>query len=105
MDADPPGFALTERPDVAILATKAQDAATALAANATRLDGVPLVVAQNGLGGLAVAHRELPGSPLVGALALFAASYLEPGHITVTGTDVAATRTETHAWQSRQEGR
>lgn len=77
--------ALTERPDIAILATKAQDAATALAANATRLDGVPLVVAQNGLGGLAVAHRELPASPLIGALALFAASYLEPGHITVTG--------------------
>ncbi len=77
--------ALEERPELAILATKAQDAATALAANATRLDGVPLLVVQNGLGGLAVARRELPDSPALGALALFAASYLEPGHVTVTG--------------------
>lgn len=76
---------LTERPDLALLATKAQDAATALAANATRLEGVPLLVVQNGLGGLQVAHRELPGSPVLGALALFAASYLEPGHVTITG--------------------
>jgi 2-dehydropantoate 2-reductase len=76
---------LDAHPEVAILATKAQDAATALAANATRLDGVPLIVVQNGLGGLEVAHRELPDSPLLGALALFAASYLEPGHLTVTG--------------------
>lgn len=75
---------LTERPDVAIIATKVHDAATALAANATRLDGVPLVTVQNGLGGLAVAHRELPSSPLLGGLALFAASHLEPGRVTVT---------------------
>lgn len=76
---------LEERPEFAILATKAQDAATALAANATRLDGVPLIVVQNGLGGLDVARRELPDTPLLGALALFAASYLEPGHVTITG--------------------
>jgi len=76
---------LEQRPELAILATKAQDAATALAANATRLDGVPLLVVQNGLGGLDVARRELPDSPVLGALALFAASYLEPGHVTVTG--------------------
>src|SRR5690606_35768714 len=66
VDAHP---ALEEPPELAILATKAQDAATALAANATRLHGVPVLVVQNGLG----------------ALALFAASYLEPGHVTVTG--------------------
>lgn len=76
---------LEERPELAILATKAQDAATALAANATRLEGVPLLVVQNGLGGLDVARREVPDAPLLGALALFAASYLEPGHVTVTG--------------------
>lgn len=76
---------LEDRPDLAILATKAQDAATALAANATRLDGVPLVVVQNGLGGLDVARHELPDAPLLVALALFAASYLEPGHVTITG--------------------
>jgi len=77
--------ALEERPEVAILATKAQDAATALAANSTRLEGVPLIVVQNGLGGLEVARRELPDAPLLVALALFAASYLEPGHVTITG--------------------
>lgn len=78
---------LTRKPELAILTTKAQDAATALAANATRLDGVPLLVVQNGLGGLRVAHEELPASPLLGGLALFAASYLEPGHVTVTGAN------------------
>lgn len=77
--------ALDERPELAILATKAQDAATALAANATRLSGVPVLVVQNGLGGLDVARQELPDAPLLAALALFAASYLEPGHVTVTG--------------------
>lgn len=76
---------LSTTPELAILATKAHDAATALAANATRLEGVPIVVVQNGLGGLDAAHRELPRAPLLGALALFAASYLEPGHVTVTG--------------------
>ncbi|MFT4029774.1 MAG: 2-dehydropantoate 2-reductase [Protaetiibacter sp.] len=76
---------LAERPELAIVATKAQDAATALAANGTRLAGVPLLVVQNGLGGLEVARRECPDSPILGALALFAASYLEPGHVTVTG--------------------
>ncbi len=78
------GERLTARPDIAFLATKAQDAAEALAANRDLLDGVPLVVFQNGLGGLAVAHGVLPDSPIVGALALFAVSYLEPGHVTVT---------------------
>lgn len=75
---------LTERPDLAIIATKVHDAATALAANATRLEGVPLLTVQNGLGGIRVAHEELPDSPLLGGLALFAASHLEPGRVTVT---------------------
>ena len=71
-------------PEFAILATKAQDAATALRANRTALGTVPLLVAQNGLGGLTVARSVLPESPLLGGLALFAASYLEPGRVTVT---------------------
>lgn len=71
-------------PDVAILATKAQDAAAALRANREVLGTAPLLVAQNGLGGLEVAHSVLPESPLLGGLALFAASYLEPGRVTVT---------------------
>jgi len=70
--------------DLVILATKAQDAAAALRANAAAVGSAPLLVAQNGLGGLEVAHSVLPESPLLGGLALFAASYLEPGRVTVT---------------------
>ena len=71
-------------PDFAILATKAQDAAAALHANREALGTVPVLVAQNGLGGLEVARSVLPESALLGGLALFAASYLEPGRVTVT---------------------
>ena len=76
---------LTETPELAILATKAQDAEAALLAARDHLDGVPLLVVQNGLGGLDVARRAAPASPLLGGLALFAASFLEAGHVTVTG--------------------
>ena len=75
---------LTREPDVVVLATKAQDAAAALAANAPAIDGRPLLVVQNGLGGLRVAREAQPASPLLGGLALFATSYLSPGRITVT---------------------
>jgi 2-dehydropantoate 2-reductase len=78
------GEVLTQRPDIAFLTTKAQDAREALAPHVELLDGLPLVVVQNGIGGLDVAHELLPDSPLIGALALFAVSYLEPGRVTVT---------------------
>src|SRR5215207_1745510 len=48
------GLALTTRPELAILATKAQDAAGAMAGSAAVLEAVPLLVVQNGLGGLRV---------------------------------------------------
>ena len=75
---------LQRDPEIVILATKAQDAAAALAANASRIDGIPMLVVQNGLGGIRVARQAQPVSPLLGGLALFATSYLSPGHITVT---------------------
>ena len=50
-------------------------------ANATCSGTLPLLVVQNGLGGLEAARR-CSRSPLLGGLALFAASYLEPGHVT-----------------------
>ena len=78
------GEILSTRPELALLATKAQDAATALAANAAALGDTPLVVVQNGLGGLRVAHEALPASPLMGGLALMATSYLAAGEVTVT---------------------
>jgi 2-dehydropantoate 2-reductase len=77
-------------PDVAFLCTKAQDAEDALRANRRTVDGTLLVVVQNGLDGLQAAARQVREARLVGALALFAASHLEPGRVSVTA---AATTT------------
>jgi 2-dehydropantoate 2-reductase len=75
---------LTSTPELAILATKAQDAESALRDNAAHLGGVPVLVIQNGLEGIATAQRALASSPVAGGLAMFAASYLDPGVITIT---------------------
>jgi 2-dehydropantoate 2-reductase len=75
---------LTRAPEMAVLATKAQDSSAALRENAGLLSGIPLVVVQNGLDGVAIARRSAPGCDVVGALAMFASSYLSPGTITVT---------------------
>lgn len=75
---------LAETPDLAIIATKAQDAAAAMRANADFLHGIPVLVVQNGLEGIATGRRELPVSVISGGLAMFAASYLSPGEVTVT---------------------
>ncbi|CAN5368330.1 2-dehydropantoate 2-reductase [soil metagenome] len=81
------GSVLTTTPELAILATKAQDAAGALSGSAEVLQAVPVLVVQNGLGGLRVAHETVPASPLLAGLALFASSYVSPGHVTVTGAN------------------
>jgi len=70
--------------DLAIVTTKAQDAAAAITANRLALDGVAVLVVQNGLSGVSVATGLLPNSPVAGGLALFAASYLAPGDVSVT---------------------
>jgi 2-dehydropantoate 2-reductase len=70
--------------DLVILTTKAQDATTALLDNARAVDGTPLLVVQNGLTGVSGARTACPASPVVGALVLFAASYVSPGTVTVT---------------------
>jgi 2-dehydropantoate 2-reductase len=75
---------LTRDPEVAILTTKAQDSAEALRANLPVLRGIPLLVVQNGLDGIATASTIAPHSDVVGGLAMFASSYLSPGQITVT---------------------
>lgn len=75
---------LTRAPQLAIIATKAIDAEAALRANADWLRGIPVVVVQNGLRGIATARGVLPGSDIVGGLALFAASYVAPGVVAVT---------------------
>ncbi|CAN5204482.1 2-dehydropantoate 2-reductase [soil metagenome] len=71
-------------PELAIVATKAQDAEAAVSAQARFLAGIPVVVVQNGLEAVESARRAAPRSDLVGALALYAASYLSPGEVTVT---------------------
>jgi 2-dehydropantoate 2-reductase len=75
---------LRDTPQLAFVCTKAQDAAAAIADNRASLTGIPVVIVQNGLEGLAAATALLPDSDVVGAIALYAASYLEPGRITVT---------------------
>lgn len=75
---------LDSSPQLAILTTKAMDGAAAIAANLDALRGVPIVVVQNGLGGIEDVIELVPESPVVGALALFAASWVSPGVVTVT---------------------
>ncbi|MBG6239751.1 2-dehydropantoate 2-reductase [Mycetocola sp. CAN_C7] len=75
---------LDEPVDLALLCVKAQDAARALAEHGATLDGAPLLVVQNGLDGVSTAAAAVPGSSCVGALSIIAASYLEPGSVTVT---------------------
>lgn len=70
--------------ELVFVCTKAQDAAAAIRAHSRVIDGTPTVVVQNGLTGVDEAARLLPGSDCVGALALYAASYLSPGEVSVT---------------------
>jgi 2-dehydropantoate 2-reductase len=75
---------LEAAPELAFVCTKAQDAASALYDNAEHLRGITVVIVQNGLDAIEGAERILPESELVGGLALYAAQYVEPGHVTVT---------------------
>lgn len=75
---------LTERPDAAIIAVKTTAAVEALEANREALDGVPLLVVQNGLGGERAAARLLGHDRVAGGISLMAANSLEPGVVTVT---------------------
>ena len=75
---------LTRAPQLAIVTTKALDAAAALRANAEWLRGIPVVIVQNGLHGITTARAVLPRSDIVGGLALFAASLVSPGVVAVT---------------------
>jgi len=93
------GERLTAPAELVFVATKAQDAAAALTANLAAIGDAPVVAVQNGLGGVEAARSALAGNPVVGALAMFAASYLSPGEVTITtanptflgGDDDAAT--------------
>lgn len=71
--------------DLAVCATKAFDAEAALRANAAALRKAIVVVVQNGLRGPRAARAALgPDARVVGGLALFAATNLEPGRVELT---------------------
>lgn len=79
------GPELQRRPELAFVTTKANAADSAMRPAARMLDGIPVVVVQNGLESVTTARNALPRSPVIGALALFAASFLSPGSVQVTG--------------------
>jgi 2-dehydropantoate 2-reductase len=78
------GETLTRQPGLVFVATKAKDAPAAIEANAEYLHGIPVVVVQNGLEAVSASAPLLPESRVLGALALYAASLTEPGHVTIT---------------------
>jgi 2-dehydropantoate 2-reductase len=78
------GEKLTRGPEIAIVATKAQDSRAAILSNATLLRGIPVLVVQNGLESIAGTRPILPKSDVLGALAMYASSLVEPGHIAIT---------------------
>ncbi|WP_350347086.1 2-dehydropantoate 2-reductase [Agromyces sp. G08B096] len=80
------GERLSRRPDLVLLCTKAQDAAAALEDHRELIDGVDVVVVQNGLDGVETAAHLLPHSTCVGLLSMIAANYTEPGVVRVTAT-------------------
>lgn len=76
---------LREEIDLALVATKVHDAEDAIRSNLDALRGVPLVVLQNGLGGISLARRVLgTGTPVFGGLTLFAANTVHAGRVRVT---------------------
>ncbi|MCC6269673.1 MAG: 2-dehydropantoate 2-reductase [Microbacteriaceae bacterium] len=75
---------ITRIPELAIVATKTLDAASALNDNADWLHGVPVVVIPNGITAITTAREVLPGTDIVGGLAVFAASLVEPGKVAIT---------------------
>ncbi|MET0590334.1 MAG: 2-dehydropantoate 2-reductase [Naasia sp.] len=70
--------------ELLIIAVKAPDLAGAVAANRAAVGG-PVLVVRNGLGAREETRRALGGTaPVVGGLAVFAASLAAPGTVTVT---------------------
>lgn len=77
---------LVDTPELTLVCTKAQDAAGAIAENASVIDGSAVIVIQNGLDGVRTATELLPHSECFGALSIIAANYTEPGRVQVTTT-------------------
>jgi len=77
------GSSLTRAPEFAVVATKVQDARRAILNNEHLLGGIPVAIVQNGLGSVRATLPLLPRSDVVGALALYASSLVEPGHVNI----------------------
>lgn len=75
--------ALEERPELALLTVKTQDAATACAAIKPYMAGVPVVAMQNGVRGDQLAADVLGRDNVLGAVVICATSYLKPGEVSV----------------------
>jgi len=78
------GERLTAPAELVIVTTKAQDARAAIADNLAVIGDATVLVVQNGLDAIEVARQAAPHSPVLGGLAMFAASYLSAGQVTVT---------------------
>jgi 2-dehydropantoate 2-reductase len=79
----PVGNRLTAPPDLALLCVKAQDEEESLRIHESLLEGVPLVVVQNGLDGAQRAAQLHTGGPTMGAIAFFSADCPAPGAVRV----------------------
>ena len=75
---------LTRAPELAFVTTKVPDAEAAMLGSARFLGGIPVVIVQNGMQSIETAERVLPDSHVVGGLALYAASFVAGGQVTVT---------------------
>ena len=78
---------LSSRPDLALLTVQTQDIVAALRENAAFLQGVPVVVLQNGLQGEELAATVVPAAQLVSAVVALHAEYLVPGHVALLHAD------------------
>ena len=102
---------LNESVDLALICTKAQDAATAITQNAQALERTPVIIVQNGLDGIATAKKLLPRSECFGLITIIAAHYESPGQVRVTtrapsylGRGVGPVDAETLRWQKVLDG-
>jgi len=72
---------LSSKPGLALLTVRIADVVAALRENAAYLEGVPIVVLQNGLRGEELAATVVPAAQLVSAVVALYAEYRVPGHV------------------------
>lgn len=78
---------VSARPDLVLLTVSREDVAAALRDNAAMLDGVPIVIFQNGLGGERLAATVVPAAQLVSGVVSMHAHYSAAGHVVVVQSD------------------